>query len=118
MTARDDPGGRAEAEAILLAALGGDDPESQANGLLVGLALHDEDQYWVEDWCVRIGRSAPDPYLRGVASVCIGHLARRFGAVGAEARALVHELARTPDVRAAYRGVDDAVADLEHFTSQ
>jgi hypothetical protein len=104
------------ASRILRAALAGEVTDPPANEVLVGLAMFDSDRGFVEDWCVRIGRSAPDLWLRGLASLCVAsHLARRFGVVSEEAVSLVRELAVNNEMRAINPQVLDALDDLEQF---
>ncbi|WP_458247406.1 hypothetical protein [Streptomyces sp. MAI_2237] len=68
--------------------------EGEAAGVLVGTALHDDDAEFVEHWCVQVGtRAVPGSPLLGLAGLCLGHAARRFGCLSAEARALVESLA-------------------------
>jgi hypothetical protein len=50
---------------------------------------------------IRLEKSARDPELRGLAGLCIGHLARRFRQVSVDAAALVEALVADPDVVAA-----------------
>jgi hypothetical protein len=101
-----------EASRVLAAALrGGGAAGPDAASVLVGLALSDDDRAFVEAWCVRLAREAPDLELRAVACLCIGtHLARRFGEVSDEALAVVHERAAAGDSQAL-----DAAEDLEIF---
>ncbi|WP_371791266.1 hypothetical protein OG285_15385 [Streptomyces sp. NBC_01471] len=68
--------------------------EGEAASALVGSALNDEDREFVEHWCVEAGtRAAPGSPLLGLAGLCLGHTARRFGCLSAEALALVESLA-------------------------
>jgi len=84
----------ADADAVLSAALRGVSTDLDANEVLVGLALYDDDRLDVERWCVRNAEAAPDQWLRGLACLCIGsHLARRFCVVGDDAAALVRAMA-------------------------
>ncbi|MFI7285521.1 hypothetical protein ACIBRY_02440 [Streptomyces anulatus] len=54
--------------------------ESEAAGVLVGSALNDDDREFVESWCVRVGtRAVSGSPLLGLAGLCLGHTARRFG---------------------------------------
>jgi hypothetical protein len=64
-----------EADQVLRAALRGETTQPDVNSVLVGLALDDDDRAFVERWCVRIARRAPDLWLRGLASLCIGRRA-------------------------------------------
>ncbi|WP_280424281.1 hypothetical protein [Nocardia carnea] len=66
----------------------------EAANVLVGIALNDDDVEFVEHWCVQIGtRAAPGSPLLGLAGLCLGHTARRFGRLGEEAVALAKSLA-------------------------
>ncbi|MET9844614.1 hypothetical protein [Streptomyces ossamyceticus] len=68
--------------------------EGEAASVLVGTALHDDDAEFVEHWCVQVGtRAVPGSPLLGLAGLCLGHTARRFGRLGDEARALAKSLA-------------------------
>lgn len=68
--------------------------ESEAATVLVGSALNDDDREFVEHWCVRVGtRAVPGSPLLGLAGLCLGHTARRFGRLSDEALALGQSLA-------------------------
>lgn len=68
--------------------------EWEAARVLVGTALHDEDMEFVEHWCTQVGtRAAPGNQLLGLAGLCLGHTARRFGRLGDDAVALAKSLA-------------------------
>ncbi|MGW2092872.1 hypothetical protein [Promicromonospora sukumoe] len=68
--------------------------EGEAASALVGSALIDDNHEFVEHWCVQVGtRAVPGSPLLGLAGLCLGHTARRFGQLSAEAVALVHALA-------------------------
>lgn len=68
--------------------------EGEAAGVLVGIALNDDDAGFVEHWCVQVGtRAVPGSPLLGLAGLCLGHTARRFGHLSEEARALAESLA-------------------------
>jgi hypothetical protein len=106
--------GHDAASTVLESALHNGALERKAADVLVGLALHDEDQAFVEGWCIKLGRQlAPGSPLLGLAGLCIGHLARRFGRVSEEAAMLVVDLANRSktdptDVDArAQDGIDD-----------
>jgi len=104
------------ASLILHAALDGGVTVPSATEVLIGLALFDEDREFVESWCDRIGRSAPDLWLRGTASYCIaGHLARRFQIVGDDAASLVRDLAVDNQVRDVYPAVEDMPEEMESW---
>jgi hypothetical protein len=68
--------------------------EGEAAGVLVGTALDSDDAGFVEHWCVQVGTRAVSgsPWL-GLAGLCLGHIARRFGHLSYEARALAESLA-------------------------
>lgn len=104
------------ASVVLEQALEGIVARPHPNSVLVGLALFDEDRAYVEDWCIRLGNTAPDLALRGLASLCVGHLARRFGTVSDEAAAVVRRLAHDDAVRQANPQVLDGLDDLKRFT--
>ncbi|MFJ5220476.1 hypothetical protein ACIP98_38060 [Streptomyces sp. NPDC088354] len=68
--------------------------EFEAASVLVGAALNDDDADFVEHWCLQVGtRAVPGSPLLGLAGLCLGHTARRFGRLGDEALALVKSLA-------------------------
>ncbi|MEH0577141.1 hypothetical protein QBA54_22210 [Streptomyces sp. B21-108] len=68
--------------------------EGEAASVLVGTALNDDDAEFVEHWCMEVGRRAvPGSPLRGLAGLCLGHTARRFGRLSDEALALAKSLA-------------------------
>lgn len=75
-------------------ALGDRAHEPEAAAALVGSALNDDDREFVEHWCVQVGtRAASGSPLLGLAGLCLGHSARRFGYLSHEALTLVHSLA-------------------------
>ncbi|MFD5323560.1 hypothetical protein [Streptomyces sp. NPDC127092] len=68
--------------------------EGEAAGVLVGTALNDDDAEFIEYWCVQVGtRAVSGSPLLGLAGLCLGHAARRFGRLSDEALALVESLA-------------------------
>lgn len=68
--------------------------EGEAAGVLVGTALNDDDAGFVEHWCVQVGtRAVSGSPLLGLAGLCLGHGARRFGRLSDEALALAQSLA-------------------------
>nr|WP_245695326.1 hypothetical protein [Streptomyces antibioticus] len=68
--------------------------EGEAASVLVGTALSDDDAEFVEYWCVQIGtRAVPGSPLLGLAGLCLGHAARRFGRLSEEALAVAKALA-------------------------
>ncbi|MDX2847280.1 hypothetical protein PV342_02075 [Streptomyces sp. PA03-3a] len=75
-------------------ALGDRSHETEAASVLVGSALNDDDREFVEHWCTEVGtRAVPGSPLLGLAGLCLGHTARRFGRLGDEALALAASLA-------------------------
>lgn len=102
-------------------ALGNRDHEGEAANALVGSALNDNDREFVEHWCMQVGtRAVPGSPLLGLAGLCLGHTARRFGHLSAEAVALVHSLAARAEAdpvdvdSRALDGLDD-VKDYLHL---
>jgi hypothetical protein len=68
--------------------------EGEAASVLVGTALNDDDQAFVERWCVEVGtRAASGSPLLGLAGLCLGHTARRFRRLSEKALALAETLA-------------------------
>ena len=68
--------------------------EPEAASVLVGSALNDDDREFVEHWCLEVGtRAVSGSPLLGLAGLCLGHTARRFGHLSDEALALVTSLA-------------------------
>ncbi|MFJ8746519.1 hypothetical protein ACIRL2_45145 [Embleya sp. NPDC127516] len=67
--------------------------EGEAASVLVGTALNDDDAQFVEHWCIEVGtRAVPGSSLLGLAGLCLGHTARRFGRLSDEALALARSL--------------------------
>ncbi|PXX52707.1 hypothetical protein DFR70_13128 [Nocardia tenerifensis] len=68
--------------------------EGEAATALVGTALNCADAQFIEHWCVQVGtRAVSGSPLLGLAGLCLGHTARRFGYLSDEALALVQLLA-------------------------
>ncbi|MCX4823375.1 hypothetical protein OG883_26535 [Streptomyces sp. NBC_01142] len=68
--------------------------EAPAAVALVGIALNDDDRAFIEHCCIEVGsRAAPGSQLLGLAGLCLGHTARRFGRLGNRAVALAESLA-------------------------
>lgn len=68
--------------------------EFEAAVALVGIALNGEDRAFVEHWCIEVGtRAVPGSPLLGLAGLCLGHVARRFGYLSDRALALAESLA-------------------------
>jgi hypothetical protein len=75
-------------------ALGDRSAEGEAARVLVGTALNDGDAEFVEHWCVQIGtRAVSGSPLLGLAGLCLGHAARRFGRLSDKALVLAQSLA-------------------------
>ncbi|MFF3488401.1 hypothetical protein ACFYXC_34770 [Streptomyces sp. NPDC002701] len=68
--------------------------EGEAAEVLVGTTLNDDNAEFVEHWCVQVGmRAVSGSPLLGLAGLCLGHTARRFGRLGDDALALAESLA-------------------------
>lgn len=68
--------------------------EGEAASVLVGTALNNNDVEFVERWCMEVGtRAVSGSPLLGLAGLCLGHTARRFGRLSDEALALAKSLA-------------------------
>jgi hypothetical protein len=68
--------------------------EVPAASALVGIALNDDDQEFIESCCLEVGiRAATGNPLLGLAGLCLGHAARRFGRLSDQAIAMVESLA-------------------------
>ncbi|MEU0937866.1 hypothetical protein [Embleya sp. NPDC005971] len=79
---------------ILEEALRDRSQEGEAAVALVGSALNDDEREFVEHRCVQIGtRAVSGSPLLGLAGLCLGHAARRFGCLGDEALALAESSA-------------------------
>ena len=82
---------------ILSRALAGDEDQNtqfEAASALVGIALKDDDRAFIERCCLEVGaRAEPGSHLLGLAGLCLGHSARRFGTLSGEAIALADSLA-------------------------
>jgi hypothetical protein len=87
-----EPVSRVAATAIL----DGGDPHLIAE-TLVALAMHESDGEWIEDTCWRMADHA-DPWVRGTAGLCLGHVARRFRSVRQKSWEVVRTLCDDPAV--------------------
>lgn len=94
--------------------------EGKAAEVLVGSALHDNDAEFVEHWCVQVGtRAASGSPLLGLAGLCLGHTARRFGRLSDGALALAQSLATRAETDPtdvdgrAVNGFDDVLSFLD-----
>lgn len=68
--------------------------EAAAADALVGTALNEDDRAFVEHCCVEVGtRASAGSPLLGLAGLCLGHTARRFGHLSDHAVALATSLA-------------------------
>jgi hypothetical protein len=68
--------------------------ELSAAVALVGIALNDDDRAFIEQCCIEVGtRAAVGSQLLGLAGLCLGHTARRFGQLSERAVALAEALA-------------------------
>ncbi|KOX20775.1 hypothetical protein [Nocardiopsis sp. NRRL B-16309] len=68
--------------------------ELSAASALVGSALYDDDQEFVERCCALVAdRAESGNQLLGLAGLCLGHTARRFGDLSAPSVALAESLA-------------------------
>ena len=75
-------------------ALGDRSHEFPAASALVGIALNDDDREFIERCCLTAGtRAASGSPLLGLAGLCLGHAARRFGYLSHSAVALAEVLA-------------------------
>ncbi|MFQ6226147.1 hypothetical protein [Nocardia sp. NPDC002869] len=84
--------------------------EGEAADALVGTALNDDDMEFVEHWCMQVGaQAAPGSPLLGLAGLCLGHTARRFGCLSDDALALAKSLAARAEADPA--GVDGRALD-------
>jgi hypothetical protein len=68
--------------------------EVPAASALVGTALNDDDREFIESCCLEVGtRAATGNPLLGLAGLCLGHAARRFGHLSDQAITMVESLA-------------------------
>ncbi|WP_127354853.1 hypothetical protein [Actinacidiphila soli] len=75
-------------------ALGDSAQEPSAAVALVGIALNDDDRAFIEHCCIEVGtRAVAGSQLLGLAGLCLGHTARRFGHLSDRAVALAEALA-------------------------
>jgi hypothetical protein len=100
-----------EAASVLQRALTEPDG-SHGSAVIIGLALFDDDREFVEGWCTTLGLRARDPGLRGSAALSAGHVARRFGKLAPETRAMVYAVAADDEVDGRKH---DAIDDVEMF---
>ena len=106
---------------VLSRALSRDTAESvqaKAASAMVGTALRDDDRAFIEQCCFEVAaRAEPGCHLLGLAGLCLGHAARRFGTLSDEAIALAESLACRAERDSA--DVDgralDGLDDIQHF---
>lgn len=68
--------------------------EGPAANALVGIALNDDDLEFIEGCCLDVGtRAETGNPLLGLAGLCLGHAARRFGHLSDQAIAMAESLA-------------------------
>ncbi|SDJ24507.1 hypothetical protein SAMN05192558_109220 [Actinokineospora alba] len=80
--------------AILESALGDRSGEGEAAKVLVNIALRCDDLRFIEHCCLTLGtRAVVGSPLLGLAGLCLGHAARRFGSLSEASVALVGALA-------------------------
>ncbi|MGH3863826.1 hypothetical protein [Actinokineospora sp.] len=106
--------------AILASALGDRSGESAAADALVDIALRCDDLRFIEHCCLTLGtRAVAGSPLLGLAGLCLGHAARRFGSLSDESVALVEALACLAEADPA--DVDTRVLDgrddMRHYLS-
>ena len=83
---------------ILNNALADRSVEPSAAEALVGIALNDDDREFIERCCLDVGtRAVSGSPLLGLAGLCLGHTARRFGYLSDEAVGLAELLAARAD---------------------
>ena len=69
--------------------------QAEAASAMAGTALNDDDRAFIERCCFEVAaRAEPGCHLLGLAGLCLGHAARRFGTLSDEAIALAQSLAR------------------------
>ena len=96
-------------------ALGRDDP-AELQQVVVTVAMEDGDYTYAEQLCIRLARHA-DATVRGNALLGLGHIARRFGHVSVDGRALVKAgiLDQDPHIRLQAESAED---DIETFANE
>jgi hypothetical protein len=98
---------RAEAQEILK----GDDEVALCR-TLVGVAFHDPDWRWVQGECLRL-LAHPASGVRGLAAVCLGHVARIHGQLDRDiVEPALRRLTKDPE---AGGSAEDALGDIRHF---
>lgn len=92
--------------------------QSAAASAIVGTALNDQDLAFIEQCCFEVAtRARPGCPLLGLAGLCLGHAARRFGALSDKAIILAEALASRAELDPT--DVDsralDGLDDINHF---
>lgn len=101
------PTSRVEAEVVFRS----EDSEAICR-TLVGVAFHDPDRRWVEDWCLKFCDS-PNADVRSLTVTCLGHLARIHRELDLQrVLPVLRRLSADPEI-AGY--VEDAMDDLKLF---
>lgn len=68
---------------------------------LAGIALNEHDREFIEHCCIELGmRAAAGNQLLGLAGLCLGHAARRFGRLSERAVASAESLATRAELDA------------------
>ncbi|MGC4745212.1 hypothetical protein ACLQ28_06060 [Micromonospora sp. DT201] len=79
---------------------------------MVGLALHDADWRWCQDFYLRV-LDHPEEDVRATAAICLGHLARIHHQLDTDkVLPALRARLRDPEVGGT---VKDAIADIEQF---
>ncbi|PYC73334.1 hypothetical protein C7C45_06510 [Micromonospora arborensis] len=79
---------------------------------MVGLALHDADWRWCQDFYLRV-LDHPEEDVRATAAICLGHLARIHHQLDTDiVLPALRARLRDPEVGGT---VEDAIADIEQF---
>jgi hypothetical protein len=79
---------------------------------MLRLSLFDPDFRSSQELCLTQAQNA-DPWLRGVAAICLGHLARLHGTLDtARVIPMLQRLAEDPETAGK---AQDALEDIEHF---
>jgi hypothetical protein len=94
-----------------MAALAAGDIDTLTDSM-VGLALHDSDWRWCQDFYLRV-LDHPEEDVRATAAICLGHLARIHRRLDKD-RVLPALRARLRDPQVGGT-VEDAIADIEQF---
>ena len=81
---------------------------------LVRVATFEPDRHWAQSQCIRFA-SHDDPFIRGVAATCLGHLARIHKTVDEdEVIPVVRQLLADPDPQT--RAIaEDTISDFSIF---